>query len=95
MIPPLAIDAAKEAMREVTPPPGVDKSAWLKEHGRYALLAGAIAAAAPHLISEHLLSLARDARARGDIGKDGGTEAWDYLTFHAEKARANPYRSQT
>lgn len=45
-IPAGAIAAAKEAMREVTPPPGVTKSDWLAEHGDFALIAGAIAAAA-------------------------------------------------
>lgn len=45
-IPAGAIAAAKEAMREVTPPPGVSKSDWLAEHGDFALIAGAIAAAA-------------------------------------------------
>lgn len=49
MIPSEAIEAAKEAMREVTPPPGVSKADWLAEHGEFALIAGAIAAAAPHL----------------------------------------------
>ena len=49
-------------------------------------------AAAPYILRDHLLALAADARARGDIGKDGGVEAWDYLTFHAQKA--SPYRTQ-
>lgn len=59
-IPDEAIEAAKTAMETVTPPPGVDRSAWLKEHGRWALLAGAIAAAAPHVIA-HALREASDA----------------------------------
>lgn len=50
MIPAQAIDAAKEAVREVTPPPGVNKADWLAEHGEFALIAGAIAAAAPHML---------------------------------------------
>ncbi|HEX9226640.1 MAG TPA: hypothetical protein VF885_08270 [Arthrobacter sp.] len=44
-----AIDAAKAAMQEVTPPPGVSKADWLAEHGSFALIAGAVAAAAPFL----------------------------------------------
>jgi hypothetical protein len=51
VIPHSAIEAAKEAMREVTPPPGVSKSDWLAEHGDFALIAGAIAAAAPHMLA--------------------------------------------
>lgn len=57
-IPEEAMAAAKEAMREVTPPPGVDLSDWLKEHGHFALLAGAIAAAAPHIMAQALHSAA-------------------------------------
>jgi hypothetical protein len=49
---PEAIEAAKEAMREVTPPPGVSKADWLTEHGEFALIAGALSAAAPYLIRE-------------------------------------------
>lgn len=52
MIPKQAIIAAKEAMREVTPPPGVSKADWLAEHGDFALIAGAIAAAALYLHEE-------------------------------------------
>lgn len=52
MIPEQAIEAAKEAMREVTPPPGVSKADWLAEHGDFALIAGAIAAAAPYMLAE-------------------------------------------
>ena len=51
MIPEQAIAAAKEAMREVTPPPGVSKADWLAKHGSFALIAGAIAAAAPYLVA--------------------------------------------
>jgi hypothetical protein len=46
------MEAAKEAMREVTPPPGVTKTEWLAKHGDFALMAGAIAAAAPHIIRQ-------------------------------------------
>lgn len=59
-LPAAAIDAAKEAMREVTPPPGVSKADWLAEHGSWALLAGAIAAAAPHLAAQSLADAAAD-----------------------------------
>lgn len=54
IIPKAAIEAAKTAMETVTAPPGVDRSDWLNEHGRYALLAGAIAAAAPHIEAQTL-----------------------------------------
>ena len=53
VIPDEAMAAAIKAMETVTPPPGVDKSDWLKRYGPYALLAGAIAAAAPHLNGKH------------------------------------------
>jgi hypothetical protein len=36
-------------MQEVTPPPGITKAEWVAEHGSFALIAGAIAAAAPFL----------------------------------------------
>ena len=51
MTPDEAVEAAKEAMREVTPPPGVSKAEWLAKYGEFALIAGAIAAAAPHLMA--------------------------------------------
>lgn len=92
MIPPSAIEAAKEAMREVTPPPGVSKADWLAEHGDFALIAGAIAAAAPYL---RQISAA-DIEAVADMIKaakaNGWDEGWDErcnfdISF-------NPYRSQ-
>lgn len=49
VIPKQAIIAAREAMREVTPPPGVSKKDWMEEYGSVALIAGAIAAAAPFI----------------------------------------------
>lgn len=49
ILPAEAINAAKSAMQEVTPPPGISKADWLAEHGSFALIAGAIAAAAPFL----------------------------------------------
>ncbi|UYL86599.1 hypothetical protein SEA_RADFAD_42 [Arthrobacter phage RadFad] len=57
-IPDEAMAAASFAMREVTPPPGVDRVDWLKEHGPFALLAGAVAAAAPYLMAQALHSAA-------------------------------------
>jgi hypothetical protein len=37
-------------------------------------------------IQAHALrQAAADTRARGDIGKDGGCEAWDYLTWRADR----------
>jgi len=52
MIPDEAIAAAKEAMREVTPPPGITKADWLSEHGNFALIAGAIAAAVESMMAQ-------------------------------------------
>jgi len=48
------------------------------------LAATAVRAAAPHIIAGTLRALAREARTRGDIGKDGGIEAWTFLEWHAE-----------
>lgn len=39
------------------------------------------------VIAAYLDSLASDVKVRGDIGKDGGLEAWDYLTGKAEQLR--------
>lgn len=57
-IPEEAMAMASHAMREVTPPPGVDRSDWIKEHGPFALLAGAVAAAAPYLMAQALCDAA-------------------------------------
>lgn len=65
MIPKQAILAAKEAMREVTPPPGVSKADWLAEYGSFALIAGAIAAAAPYIKEQALYKAAADAEGLG------------------------------
>ena len=54
------------------------------------LLRLALEAAAPHMLADHLLTLAADVRARGDIGKDDGLESWDYLTWQAERVRPTP-----
>jgi hypothetical protein len=67
MIPTEGFDAAKEAMREVTPPPGVSKADWLAEHGTWALLAGAIAAAAPHIAAQALTDAASDLQESVDV----------------------------
>lgn len=83
VIPEQAIIAAKEAMREVTPPPGVSKSDWLAKHGDFALIAGAIAAAAPHIAAE-----AWDEGARSTSYPDGSPIT---STHHLPP---NPYRSQ-
>ena len=73
MIPEQAIIAAKEAMREVTPPPGVSKADWLAEHGSFALIAGAIAAAAPYMRSIS----AEDIAAVADMIKAAKAAGWD------------------
>jgi hypothetical protein len=52
IIPAEATEAAKSAMQEVTPPPGITKAEWVAEHGSFALIAGAIAAAAPFLTAK-------------------------------------------
>ncbi|WP_427019353.1 hypothetical protein ACQCSX_21925 (plasmid) [Pseudarthrobacter sp. P1] len=66
-IPAQALDAAKEAMREVTPPPGVSKADWLAEHGTWALFAGAIAAAAPAIAAQALTDAATDLQDCVDV----------------------------
>lgn len=66
-LPADALDAAKEAMREVTPPPGVSKIDWLNEHGTWALFAGAIAAAAPHIAAQALADAAADLQDSIDV----------------------------
>jgi hypothetical protein len=45
----------------------------------------ALAAAAPYLQAQALRDAAADTRARGDIGKDSGIEAWDYLNWRADR----------
>lgn len=59
-VPAEAFEAAKEAMREVTPPPGVSKADWLAEHGTWALLAGVVAAAAPGIAAHALATAASE-----------------------------------
>ena len=64
MIPKQAVIAAREAMREVTPPPGVSKADWLDEYGSIALIAGAIAAAAPSIRAQAFAEAAADIEER-------------------------------
>jgi hypothetical protein len=47
-------------------------------------LEAALMVAYPVIEAELLRKLAKDTRARGDIGKEGGVEAWDYLNAHAD-----------
>lgn len=79
VVPEAAIIAAKEAMREVTPPPGVSKTDWLAEHGSFALIAGAIAAAAPYILQA----------AKAEAWEEGCS--WGSLYDHTFRSD-NPYR---
>lgn len=85
IVPVEALDAAKEAMREVTPPPGVSKTDWLDEHGTWALFAGAIAAAAPAIAAQALTDAASDLQDAIDVirvrSHDAGVDNTD--TLHA------------
>ena len=91
-----AIEAAKEAMREVTPPPGVSKAEWLAEHGSFALIAGAIAAAAPVIRAQAFAEAAADLQERRPEMGSGinitdyrrGREAAFVLAVHICRARA-------
>lgn len=84
-VPVEALEAAKEAMREVTPPPGVSKADWLAEHGTWALFAGAIAAAAPHIAAQALTDAANDLQESIDVVRvrshDAGID--NEATIHA------------
>jgi hypothetical protein len=93
VIPCEAIEAAKDAMREITPPPGVTKANWLAEHGDFALIAGAIAAAAPYIKAQAIDKAADDADGLGM-----GEILVPSLRFRAECYRNigdNPYGSQS
>lgn len=81
-----AVEAAKEAMREVTPPPGVGKADWLAEHGYFALIAGAIAAAAPYMLAPLV----------ADLDKWAGRSKTGYYDEAQDDVVQilNPYRSQ-
>lgn len=83
MIPKQAIIAAREAMREVTPPPGVSKADWLAEYGSIALIAGAIAAAAPYIKAEAMDKAADDADLLG----------MEDIPVHSIRFRAHCYRN--
>ena len=78
-----AIEAAKEAMREVTPPPGVSKSEWLAEHGEFALITGAIAAAAPYIKAQAIDKAVEDAEGLGMAE----------IPVHSLRFRADCYRN--
>ncbi|QOT19566.1 hypothetical protein [Paenarthrobacter sp. YJN-5] len=84
-LPAEALEAAKEAMREVTPPPGVSKEDWLAEHGTWALFAGAIAAAARFIAAQALTAAANDLQESVDVIRvrsyDAGINNHD--TLHA------------
>lgn len=85
VIPVEAIEAAKEAMREVTPPPGVSKADWLAEHGTWALIAGAIAAAAPAIAAQALTEAATDLQESADVirVRSHGADIDNEATLHA------------
>ena len=87
-IPKQAMEAAKEAMREVTPPPGVTKADWLGKHKTWALLAGAIAAAAPHIAAQALRE-ASDAYPL-ETAYGGAEHAVTWLKQRAETIGAVP-----
>lgn len=88
MIPAEAVEAAKEAMREVTPPPGVSKADWLAEHGDFALIAGAIAAAEPYMLREAKADAWDECEAaQYEIKLNAAGNAW-------EPIKDNPYRSK-
>lgn len=94
MIPAQAIEAAKEAMREVTPPPGVSKADWLAEHGSFALIAGAIAAAAPYLIREAKAEAWDEAIAAAADRQDEIEQAIYAGQTIPDEPLPNPHRSQ-
>jgi hypothetical protein len=75
--------AAKDAMREVTPPPGVSKTDWLAEHGSFALVAGAIAASAPYIKAQAIDKAVEDAEGLG----------MDQVPVHSLRFRADCYRN--
>lgn len=96
MIPKQAIIAAREAMREVTPPPGVSKADWLDEYGSVSLIAGAIAAAAPFIRAQAFAEAAADIEERRPEMGPGinitdyrrGRESAFVLAAHIIRARA-------
>lgn len=74
-IPAEAIEAAKEAMREITPPPGVSKKDWVAEHGSWALFAGAIAAAAPAIAAQALQATRRVLTTEAELNSEEAFES--------------------
>ena len=70
-------------MREVTPPPGVSKADWLAEYGSVALIAGAIAAAAPYIKAQAIDKAADDAEGLG----------MEEIPVHSLRFRAECYRN--
>jgi hypothetical protein len=84
-IPMEAVSAAKEAMREVTPPTGVSKADWLAEHGSFALIAGALEAAAPHMLQE------AKAEAWSHGHHDGAVDQMLHIENGGAKTTPNPY----
>ena len=61
---------------------------------RVNLMREALEAAAPVIAAQALEDAARDVAVRGDIGRDGGISAWNYLNSRAELARTNPYKDR-
>lgn len=102
MIPKKAIIAAREAMREVTPPPGVSKADWLAEYGSAALIAGAIAAAAPFIRARAFTEAADEIEERRpEMGQQinitdyrRGRESALVLAAHICRARAAEAREE-
>ena len=80
-------DAAVEAAAKTLAVLNSDAGDQLSDHEWARAI---LEAAAPHMLAAYLLGLAADVRARGDIGKDGGLESWDYLAWHAEKVGPTP-----
>ena len=82
MIPDEAVEAAAVAMEDAALSLiGSDLGTMYRND----IARAALAAAAPHLAAKALQEAADDTRARGDIGKDGGIEAWTYLEWRARK----------
>lgn len=92
-IPEEAMAMASYAMREVTPPPGVDRSDWIKEHGPFALLAGAVAAAAPYLMAQALCDAADHIMGPSDVPLDAATCRWNAMGLRERAAHLNPSRA--
>ena len=96
VIPEQAIIAAKEAMREVTPPPGVSKADWLARHGDFALIAGAVAAAVPFIRAQAFSEVAAALQERRPEMGPGinitdyrrGRDSAFFLAVHICRARA-------